>query len=99
MKIQVLRTAMQDLAKGRQFYDRQQEGVGDYFFDSLFSEIDSLTLYAGIHSIHFGFHRLLAKHFPFAIYYKIVNNEIIVFRILDCRSEPNQLRKTLEKLN
>ena len=64
MKIKILRTAMDDLAMGRNFYDRQEDGVGDYFFDSLFAEIDSLVIYAGIHSIHFGFHRLLAKRLP-----------------------------------
>jgi hypothetical protein len=50
MKIQILRSAMQDLAVGRKFYDRQEAGIGDYFFDSLFADIDSLALYAGIHS-------------------------------------------------
>jgi len=39
MKIQVLRSAMEDLAAGRRFYDRQEASVGDYFFDSLFDEI------------------------------------------------------------
>ncbi|WP_300486483.1 hypothetical protein [Methylobacter sp.] len=41
MKVQVLRSAIEDLAAGRKFYDRQETGVGDYFFDSLFAEIDS----------------------------------------------------------
>lgn len=40
MKVQVLRSAIEDLAAGRKFYDRQEAGVGDYFFDSLFAEID-----------------------------------------------------------
>ena len=43
MKIQILRAAMDDLAVGRKFYDRQEAGVGDYFFDSLFAEIDSFV--------------------------------------------------------
>ena len=47
MKIRILRTAMDDLSAGRLFYDKQQEGVGDYFFDSLFAEIDSLRM-AGV---------------------------------------------------
>lgn len=98
MKVQVLRSAMEDLSLARQFYDSQQEGIGDYFFDSLFAEIDSLAVYAGIHTIHFGFYRHLAKRFPYAIYYKIIKDEAIVFRVFDCRSEPNKLRKTLEKL-
>ncbi len=54
MKVRVLRSALEDLAIGRRFYDRRAEGVGGYFFDSLFSEIDSLVLYAGIHHVQFG---------------------------------------------
>jgi hypothetical protein len=37
-------SAIEDLAAGRKFYDRQEAGVGDYFFDSLFAEIDSLAI-------------------------------------------------------
>lgn len=36
MKVRLLRPALEDLAAGRRFYDRQQAGVGGYFFDSLF---------------------------------------------------------------
>jgi len=96
MKVQVLRSAMEDMATGRKFYDHQDAGVGDYFFDSLFAEIDSLSLYAGIHSVHFGFFRLLAKRFPYAIYYKIIDGKATVFRVLDCRRNPNRLRKALK---
>lgn len=97
MKVRVLRPALNDLATGRRLYDRQQEGVGDYFFDSLFSKVDSLVLYAGIHPIRFGFHRLLAKRFPYAVYYRMVGDEAIVFRILDCRRDPNWIRRVLAK--
>ena len=45
MKIEILSSAMSDLAEGRQFYEEQSEGLGEYFFESLFSDIDSLTLY------------------------------------------------------
>ena len=47
MRVRVLRPAFEDLAAGRRFYGRQEQGVGDYFFDSLFSEIDSLVLLCG----------------------------------------------------
>lgn len=87
MKVEVLRSAIEGLARTRKFYDRQEAGVGDYFFDSLFSEIDSLAIYGGIHSVQFGFHRLLAKRFPYAI----------VFRVLDCRSNLKKLYKIFEE--
>ncbi len=97
MKVRVLRPALEDLAVGRRFYDRRSEGIGAYFFDSLFSEIDSLVLYAGIHSVHFGFHRLLAKRFPFAVYYRVISGQAVVFRVLDCRRDPGLIRKALEE--
>lgn len=81
MKVRVVRPALQDLAAGRKFYDRQCAGIGSYFFDSLFAEIDSLVLYAGTHRMVFGFYRLLAKRFPYAIYYQIDREEAIVFRL------------------
>jgi len=45
MKVRILRPALDDLAIAREFYDTQEDGVGVYFFDSLFTEIDSLVLY------------------------------------------------------
>lgn len=46
MKVRILRPAFDDLATGRLSDDRQEAGIGDYFFDCLFTEIDSLVLYA-----------------------------------------------------
>lgn len=47
MRISILPSAMSDLAEGFNFYQQQQPGLGSYFLDSLFSDIDSLKLYAG----------------------------------------------------
>lgn len=95
MKVRILRPALEDLAAGRKFYERQREGVGGYFFDSLFAEIDSLVLNAGIHRIQFGYHRLLAKRFPYAIYYRVSRDEAVVHRVLDCRRDPRRIRREL----
>jgi len=59
MKILILSSAMEDLYRGRLFYEKQEAAIGDYFFDSLFSDIDSLSLYYGIHPLHYGYHRML----------------------------------------
>ena len=68
MRIEILDSVEKDLVDGFDFYEYQSEGLGEYFLDSLFSDIESLYLYAGIHSFHFGYYRLLSKRFPFAIY-------------------------------
>jgi len=54
MKIRILSSALQDLREGYEFYEKQAEGIGAYFMDSLFSDIDSLILNAGVHPIYFG---------------------------------------------
>lgn len=95
MKIQVLDAAEQDLIDGFRFYEKQVKGLGSYFLDSLFSDIESLKLYGGVHSMHFGYYRLLAKRFPFAIYYRINKNLLRIYAILDCRRNPLWIRDRL----
>lgn len=98
MRIRILTAAFNDLAAGRRFYERQGHGLGSYFLDSLFSDIDSLSLYAGIHRQVLGFHRLLSKRFPYAIYYQYrPDDEVIVFRVLDSRRDPVRIKKELRK--
>ncbi len=97
MKVRILRPAFDDLAAGQQFYDRQEIGVGNYFLDSLFADIGSLALSAGIHPIRLGYHRLLANRFPHAIYYRLIAGEAVVFRVLDCRRSPGRIRSALAK--
>jgi len=44
MRIKILSSAIEDLHAGSLFYEKQGEGLGEYFYDSLFSDIDSLLL-------------------------------------------------------
>ena len=62
-------------------------GVGDYFLDSILSDLDSLVLFAGVRPIYFGFHRMLSKRFPFGIYYEVEDDVAYVYAILDLRRD------------
>ncbi|MEK6535044.1 MAG: type II toxin-antitoxin system RelE/ParE family toxin [Thermodesulfobacteriota bacterium] len=95
MRIEILDEAEKDLVDGYAFYERQLQGLGQYFLDSLFSDLESLHLYAGIHAMHFGYHRLLAKRFPFIVYYRIQDKVIRVYAVLDCRRDPAWIRNRL----
>lgn len=96
MKIRILESAVRDLETGKEFYERQSPGLGDYFQDCLFSDIDSLVLYGGIHRMVLGFHRALSKRFPYAIYYRVDDGEVaVVYRVLDCRRDPARIRRSL----
>ena len=95
MRIQLLDEAEKDLVDGFAFYEGKSEGLGDYLLDSLFADIESLRIHSGIHPLHFGYHRLLAKRFPFAIYYRVANDVIRIYAILDCRRDPAWVRERL----
>ena len=95
MRIAILEEAREDLIQGFRFYENQEPGPGTYFLDCLFSDIDSLLVYAGIHSVTYAYHRCLSKRFPFAIYYSLEGELVRVYAVLDCRRNPSWIRKRL----
>ena len=96
MNVTVLEDALTDLTDGYRFYERHSAGLGTYFLDSLWSDIDSLAFFGGIHPISFGYHRLLSKRFPFAVFYRVERNDVQVRAILDCRRNPAWIREKMK---
>ena len=98
MKISIQPSALADLRVGFRFYEKQQMGLGGYFLDSLYSDIDSLLLHAGIHSQHFGKYRLLSDRFPYAVYSALRDDLIMVRAVWDLRRDPAWTSRKLNKL-
>jgi len=95
MRIKILSIAEDDLEEGHRFYESQADGLGSYFLDTLYSDIDSLAYFAGMHRVVLGYHRLLSKRFPFAVYYRVADDVVTVFAVLDCRRNPSWTRAKL----
>jgi len=96
MTVVILEDAAEDIELGEQFYESREPGIGDYFIRSILSDLGSLVLYAGIHSVHFGFQRLLSKRFPFGIYYLVEDQTAYIYAVLDMRQDPLWLRRELK---
>jgi|TARA_B110000908_G_scaffold140961_1_gene168365 hypothetical protein len=85
--------AKDDLDDGYLFYESQEFGLGDYFSSNLKSDIEGLKISAGIHRVVFkDYHRLLSKVFPYAIYYTLKDNHVIIWAVIDCRRNPEWIR-------
>ena len=95
MKVAILPSAIADLIRGRYFHDRLESGLGRRFLESLLAEIDKLETTAGIHELHFGYHRALANRFHQNVYYKLDGDTAIVWRILDQRFDPKRIESAL----
>lgn len=74
---------------------KREENLGHYFLDTLYSDIDSLVLYGGIHPVCHQFHWMLSKRFPYAIHYSITEDVVYVHAVLDCRSDPKSIEKRM----
>ena len=98
MRVEILDCAHEDMANGYVFYENQTQGLGAYFSDTLYAEMESLQLYAGIHPVRFGFYRLLAHRFPYSVYYKIENGFARVYAVVDNRMNPGRIRHHLSSL-
>ena len=95
MTIEILPRAKQDLLTGFRFYEQQEQGLGSYFRDSLFADIEALRVTAGVHARVAGYHRAISKNFPFAIYYRVSGKFLQVHAILDCRRDPDSTQRKL----
>ena len=88
--------AEDDLLDGYWFYEAQQVDLGNYFLDSLYGDIHSLTVFAGIHAKAYpGIYRTLSARFPFAIYYVVNSNAATVLAVLDTRQNPKTIQSRL----
>ena len=99
--IVVLEEAVSDLNEGKDFYNAKNPDIGEYFWDSLIADFESLYIYAGIHIRKFGFYRMLSKRFPYSIYYNVYNNIAYIAAVLPMRRDPalivNKIKKRRKK--
>ena len=96
MRLQVLEAARDDLIEGFEFYEDSEQGIGDHFLACLYSDVESLKIFGGIHRrVYKNLHRSLSKRFPFAIYYTVENDTVSVRAVLDCRRNPSWIRSRL----
>jgi len=85
-EIVILEFAYEDMNSSKLFYDKQAVNLGKYFINSVLTDIESLSFYGGIHPKYYGFYRMLAKRFPYAIYYDLKDGLAIVYAVLDLRA-------------
>ncbi len=95
MIVQLSDDAERDLLDGIAFYDARNRHAGDYFFESLTTDVRSLAVLGGVHSVRQSFHCMSASRFPFAIYYEVRSDVVLVVAILDERRDPEWIADRL----
>jgi plasmid stabilization system protein ParE len=97
IRIRISNEALDDLDEGYWFYESQESGLGDYFASCLRGDIEGLKIHGGIHRRPQGeYHRFLSRVFPYAIYYTLMLEEIVIWAVIDCRRDPEWIRERLD---
>lgn len=94
-EVKLLPAAERDLKQARHFYAKQEVSLGQYCLESLLLDLERLKFFAGIHPQVEGYHRMIAKRFPFSIYYQLQQDIVIVIAILDNRLDASKLSDRL----
>jgi plasmid stabilization system protein ParE len=77
-----------DLQRAWHHYELEQPGLGDEFLRELRQLIQSLERHPERAAFYYrGFRRLLATRFPYKVFYRIVADRVIVFRVLHTKQD------------
>jgi plasmid stabilization system protein ParE len=96
MKLRVLPEAFRDLAEAVDWYNNQQEGLGEEFESLFYTRVESLTGNSLRHAVAYrDIRRILLNKFPYAVYYRIHLQEIVISLIFHSARNPIILRRLL----
>ncbi len=81
-----------DLREARDWYESQRVGLGVEFVAEIDATIQILMRDPQRHPVYYrGFYRVLARRFPYKLFYRLEDDRITVFRILHARRDHPRL--------
>jgi toxin ParE1/3/4 len=85
-----------DARNGRAWYDRKSAGLGVEFLRVFYACAVELTRDPEVYPrVHGDFRRRLLRRFPYAIYFRIQGEYVVVFGLFHCARDPRRLRREL----
>jgi len=86
----------EDVISGYSWYEDKAHGLGEEFLRIFYASANNLSRNPLLYQKVYGdFRRLLLRRFPYAIYFQIKENEIIVFGLFHCARDPRTIKLTL----
>ena len=99
MNIDWALAAAEDLSDGIDYYDRQQECLGERFYQAVLSTIDKIVRHPRAWFPLGGeSRRCLVSGFPYGVYYRTGPGLITVLAVLDLRRSPEAWQERLREL-
>jgi plasmid stabilization system protein ParE len=78
-----------DLANAFAYYEDQVEGLGERFLSAVDSTFDAIERYPEMFAkVHRDVRRAIMSQFPYAVFYRVEANQVVVFRVLHTARDP-----------
>lgn len=95
-KIRFLPEIEEDLFSSFTWYEEKAKGLGEEFLRIFYASSNYLTSNPMIYKKVYGdFRRLILSRFPYAVYFMVIKDEIIVFGLFHCARSPKKIRARL----
>lgn len=89
-----------DVIAGSVWYESKARDLGEEFTRLFYLCASEISCDPFIYQKVFGeFRRCLLRRFPYAIYYKVVGNEVVVFGFFHCIRDPRKISQHLQGRN
>ena len=88
--VRFLLPAEQEMADAAMYYESQASGLGDNFLSRIDSAVRDISEHPeGWPAIRYGIRRRLVPRFPYALFYRITPEEIVVLAVAYLRRHPS----------
>ena len=86
--------AERDLAEARNWYRSKYHPLGDAFLDAVAIAMRRLEKEPERERLYYlNFRRIILRRFPYKIFYQMIGNRVIVFRVLHAKQDhPRRLK-------
>jgi len=86
----------EDAIIGYEWYEEKSSGLGEEFLRMFYAIANDIArnplLYQKVHG---DFRRCLIRRFPYAVYFRVEENDIMVFGLFHCARDPRTIKRNL----
>lgn len=94
LQLRVRPEAEQDLEEAAIWYEQQRSGLGDEFLNEVLRTFEKISEQPALHPIlHRGTRRALTHRFPFGVYYRVQEKQMVVVAVMHGSRNPHRWKQ------
>jgi toxin ParE1/3/4 len=98
LALRFLPSVAEDVLDAFAWYESNADGLGDEFLRIFYAATHALPRQPRLYrEVHGAIRRCLLARFPYAVYYRLTEAEVLVLALFHCARDPLTVRKTIKR--